>query len=275
MISCSIRSRGWRNPALLRFNGVNVGKVLAIALNRSDPSKVRVRIEVSSATPVRVGTQATLASQGVTGVAFVGLEGGAADAPRLTIAPGDEVAEIPSKPTVVQGLLEDAPDLLSKAISVLDDMGRFTTQDNADNISSIIANLDDATLRVNKVLDDLTRASASFVTASDQIAAFAGRLDTVAQSADDTLAAARKSLEGIDGFTAKLDEIAKGVDDTLGAARQTLAGIDAFANKGLPQFTTLAQQAQGLVADLSRLAVRIERDPARFFLGNQTPDYTR
>lgn len=242
---------GLGQSSAVTFNGVNVGKVLTIKLDRTDPSKVRVRIEVAASTPVRQGTEATLASQGVTGVAYVGLEGGAADAPRLKLDAGTGVAEIPSKTTVVQGLLEDAPDLLAKAISVLDDMGRFTTQENADHVATIITNLDEASGRLNTVMDDLTKASASFSAAADKISTFATKLDDVANNANATL------------------------DD----ARNALGNIDSFAANGLPQITTqittLGQQASRLVGDLSSLTARIERDPARFFLGNRTPEYSR
>ena len=228
----------------VRFNGVDVGKVLTITLDRADPSRVRVRIEVSATTPVRKGTQATLASQGVTGVAFVGLEGGDAGADRLPLDALTGLAVIPSKTTVVQGLLEDAPDLLKQAIKVLNDAGRFTTQENADHVARILANLDEVSGRMNKIVDDLTKASASLAKASDNISAFSTKLDGVATNAD----------------------------ATLNDARTTLADIDAFAAKGLPQITA---QVSKLVADLSSLAARIERDPARFFLGNRTPEYTR
>ncbi len=245
---------GLGQSSTVTFNGVNIGKVLTINLDSTDPSKVRVRIEVSASTPIRVGTEATLASQGVTGVAYVGLEGGAADAPRLKVDIGTGVAEIPSKTTVVQGLLADAPDLLAKAISVLDDMGSFTTPENADHVAKIIANLDEASGRLNTVMDDLAKASASFSAAADKIAGFADKLDTVAGNADATLTDARK---------------------TLADARTAIANINSFAAKGLPQITTLSQQTTKLVADLSALTARIERDPARFFLGNRTPEYTR
>lgn len=259
---------GLGQSSAVTFNGVNVGKVLTIDLNRADPSKVRVRIEVSAATPVRTGTEATLASQGVTGVSYIGLEGGAADAPRLPLDDITGVAEIPTKTTVVQGLLEDAPDLLAKAISVLDDMGSFTTQENADHLTNILANLDAATGRLDGVMDDLSTASASFSATADRISAFATKLDGVAETADATLSDARSTVADIK--TAVGD-----ARKTLADARTALGNIDAFATKGLPQITNLSQQAQRLVGDLSSLVTRIERDPARFFLGNRTPEYTR
>ena len=231
---------GLGQSSAVTFNGVNVGRVLTITLDRTDPSKVRVRIEVAASTPVRVGTEATLASQGVTGVAYVGLEGGAAAAERLPVDIGTGVAIIPTKTTVVQGLLADAPDLLAKAISVLDDMGSFSTPENADHVASIIANLDEASGRLNAVMDDLTKASASFSTAADKISAFATKLDDVAGNADATMSDARNALA-----------------DT----RTAIANINSFAAKGLPQITALSQQTTKLVADLSSLVARIERDP--------------
>lgn len=67
---------GLSQSSAVRYNGVDVGKVLAIALDRADPALVRVRVEIFASTPVRADTMATLAGQGVTGVSFVALEGG-------------------------------------------------------------------------------------------------------------------------------------------------------------------------------------------------------
>ena len=70
---------GLGQASTVRYNGVEVGKVLSIALDRDDPALVRVRIEIYASTPVREDTLATLSSQGVTGVSFVALAGGRAD----------------------------------------------------------------------------------------------------------------------------------------------------------------------------------------------------
>ena len=238
----------------VRFNGVDVGKVLTIALDRTDPSKVRVRIEVSATTPIRQGTEATLSSQGVTGVAFVGLEGGDPGAERLPRDAMTGVALIPSKPTVVQGLLADAPDLLARAIGVMDDISRFSTPENAERVSGILVNIDDVSARLGKVVDDLTKASGSLSIAADNIAGFSGKLDALATNADATTADARKALADV---------------------RKSLANIDDFTANGLPQYTALAGRAAKLLADLSSLTARIERDPARFLFGDRTPEYNR
>jgi len=51
--------------------------------------------------------------------------------------------------------------------------------------------------------------------------------------------------------------------------------IQAFMQSGLPQFVRFVQEASRLVDSLQRLTAKIERDPARFLLGTQAPEYRR
>lgn len=238
---------GLGKAAPVRFNGVDVGEVLDIQLDRSRPQLVRVSIEVTAGTPVRQGTQATLQSQGVTGVSFVGLEGGQPDAPRLEIDPEAGVAIIPSKPSVVQGLIDNAPDLLEEAISLLRDLSKFTSDENRESVASILKNVDSATGRLDTAIDDITRITQDVSVAVKQIADFSDRLDSVANNANAVLETAQGTLRGFEAFTAD----------------------------GLPRITATASEAERLIDSLRRLSAQIERDPARFFLGNRTPEYTR
>ncbi|MBC7740395.1 MAG: MCE family protein, partial [Candidatus Saccharibacteria bacterium] len=178
----------------VKFNGVDVGKVLNIALDRDEQSKVRVRIEVSANTPIRQGTEATLSSQGVTGVGFVGLEGGTTDDPRLPVDPLTGVAQIPSKNTAVQSLIEDAPDLLKQANAVLANIEKFTSDENAAHVAQILANLDTSSGQVSKLMDDLSTASNSLSGAAENFASFSDRLDSVATNADGAITDARTAL---------------------------------------------------------------------------------
>lgn len=260
--------QGLTESSPVRFNGVDVGKVLTISLDRTAASKVRVRIEVSANTPVRQGTEATLASQGVTGVAFVGLEGGTEENPRLPIDPLTGVAEIPSKNTAVQSLIADAPDLLKQATAALENVNTFTTRENAKHVSEILANLNASSGKLTTVMDDISKASVSLSSAAEDIATFSGKLDGVTTNADAAISDARKSLTdfqvAVADFRAVMDQ-----------AQTGLTHVNDFAEKGLPQFTTLSQKGARLLADMSQLVTNMQRDPARFFLGNRTPEYKK
>jgi phospholipid/cholesterol/gamma-HCH transport system substrate-binding protein len=48
-----------------------------------------------------------------------------------------------------------------------------------------------------------------------------------------------------------------------------------FTTRALPQFGQLARETQVLIGNLDRLTRQIERNPARFFLGSQTPEFRR
>jgi phospholipid/cholesterol/gamma-HCH transport system substrate-binding protein len=56
---------------------------------------------------------------------------------------------------------------------------------------------------------------------------------------------------------------------------QSSVPIGEFTQTGLPEFVRFTRAARNLTADLERLIARIERDPARFFLGGQAPEFRR
>lgn len=252
---------GLATSSPVRFNGVDVGQVTAIDLDREDPSRVRVRIEVSATTPVRQGTEAILESQGVTGVAFIALSGGEPDAVRLEVLPPSYIAVIPSNTSAVQDLLSDAPDLLTEAIALLQDLKEFTGDENRAAVASILDNVNNATERLDTAISDFSEVSANVGQAVDQISAFTGRLDELAESADTALSTATRTLEDYDALA--------------NAALPQITSVTDQVNAVAGQLTTVVSQANGLIASLTDLTRRIESDPARFFLGNQTPEYTR
>ncbi|MDO9525390.1 MAG: MlaD family protein [Gemmobacter sp.] len=246
----------------VRYNGIDVGHVLTIGLDEDDPSLVRVRIEVNANTPVRTGTVATLSSQGVTGVAFVALEGGKSGNEWLVAVPPATVPVIASKPSVVQGLITDAPDLLAEAISLMRDIRGFTTPENSAAITAILRNVETATARIDAMA---TRTETVMAAAEKTLA----RADAALIEAQTTFASANTVI--VAEMPALVARLKTAIDDVGRSA----AGLEAFTSNGLPQFGTLAQEARTLVAGIRALTDRISSDPSRFLLGNQAPAYRR
>lgn len=256
----SVAGLGLASP--VQYNGVDVGTVLSIALDAQDPSLVRVRIEVFASTPVRTDTTATLASQGVTGVSYVALDGGSATSPRLEVVPPNTVPIITSKPSLVQGLITDAPDLLAEAISLMRDIRAFTTQENGAAIASILQNVETATARIDSVA---TRIEDVMIATETTLA----RADEALIQAEEAFSTANQVI-GRD-LPPLVDKLKVAVDDVGRSA----AGLEEFTRNGLPQFGALAAEARSLVANISAIANKIGSDPGRFLLGTQTPAYRR
>lgn len=75
----------------------------------------------------------------------------------------------------------------------------------------------------------------------------------------------REAIAGVNAVVARVD----GVVATSGPQ------ITDFTSQGLPDYARFAAEARNLVGQLQRIAQRLERDPARFLLGGQPPDFRR
>ncbi|HBT01910.1 MAG TPA: MCE family protein [Citreicella sp.] len=250
---------GLSQTAAVRYNGVDVGSVVAIALDRDDPALVRVRIEIFASTPVRTDTIATLASQGVTGVAFIALEGGSAGADRLQAVPPAELPVIRSERSVVQDLMVTGPDLLAEATALIAEVRSFASSENRDAVAGILVNLQQATGRIDALA---TRAEASLT------------------KVDGVLDAVETGLGATDGLLAR--DIPALIADLRSAVASTTAAMTALrgvVQGEVPRLSTqagaLIQQTSGVIATFDALARQIASDPGRFLLGNETPEYRR
>jgi len=251
---------GLSEASVVRYNGVDVGNVLAIALDRENPALVRVRIEIFASTPVRVDTMATLASQGVTGVSFVALEGGSPSSNPLVPEAPTWVPVIASKPSVVQELATAAPDLLKEAIALLEDIRKFTTPENTEALTAILKNVE----RVTAQVDDIAGRAETLIAGAETALA---RADSALAEAEATFAGANTILrDDMPGLVADLKS-------TIADVGRTAAGLQEFANTGLPQYGSLAAEARDVINRFGALADRIGSDPGRFLLGTQTPTY--
>lgn len=137
-------------------------------------------------------------------------------------------------------------------------------------------------------------------------------LDTLMGGADQTLASARTTLDTLNGILVEearptaqeirisaervgvaVEQIAADLPAAVADLRRVLADaqgamaridgmvdasagpIEIFARSGLPEFTLFARELRGLISRLDQIAGRLERDPTRFILGGQAPDYRR
>jgi phospholipid/cholesterol/gamma-HCH transport system substrate-binding protein len=118
----------------VKFRGVDVGTVKAMAIDPTDLRLVRVDVRLRKETPVKTDTTASLRLKGITGVVFVELNGGSPNAKSLREAtPGADIPEIPSEKSSLTNIVEQLPKVLEKFSSiegqtkkVLTDVGEVT-----------------------------------------------------------------------------------------------------------------------------------------------------
>jgi phospholipid/cholesterol/gamma-HCH transport system substrate-binding protein len=77
--------------------------------------------------------------------------------------------------------------------------------------------------------------------------------------------AARGALESIDQASKKLNKLSTDLD---GLVQETRPPLRDFNQRGLVQLNQLLTDTRTLVGELTRLTEEIERDPTRFFFGD-------
>lgn len=247
----------------VRYNGLPVGQVVDLALDEQDSSRVRVRIEVDADTPVNDQTVATLQSQGVTGVSFVGLSGGSETSAALP-----DGSTIPSQRSALQSVFEGAPMVLDRAVVLLENVNDVFDVQNREAVSAMLENLASASARIDTVLSDFESLSGDLGSAAREIATFTDRLDLLADTAETTLTTATGTLETasgtittIDAFTtARLGPLA---DDLRTATQTANRVIDEVGG----QAADIADQIGGLTA---RGSVVLESAGRTLETANQT-----
>lgn len=231
---------GLANAGDVRYNGLPVGQVVGLELDSEDPSQVRVRVELAAETPVKTDTVATLQSFGVTGVSFVALSGGSPEAERL---PENEV--IRSEASVLQSVLEGAPVLMQRAVTLLENINSFVDEENRVAVRGILDNVASASGRLDRALENFETLSADLSVAAGEVAAFSGRLQAVADTAEVTFETATDTLvqaqAAIERGTATLDI----ANDTLTTAEQTLSTAD-------ETFASVTRYVEGDLAALTQ-----------------------
>ena len=290
---------GLKDGSAVRYNGVKVGEVVYIGLDRDNPSQVRALIEVEDITPVRVDTKASLAIEGLTGGRYILLSGGTLGSDPLEKEPGQKRAIIPSKPSPFDALLEGAPQVLSGANLLLAQANQLLGDENRESVANTLQNFEDLSgalssrsEQVGSIIDNAALTMENLRDASGALEAMAGSLQAdsqqLAKGADDALNSIERMAGSIEGTVTNANtKIIKLIDDLQKTAVafsgmanefQQLAAenrkpLREFTNQGLYELTTLLTEARGLLVGLNRVTTEVERDPARFLFGNQQQGY--
>lgn len=124
----------------VKYLGVDVGSVKAMAIDADDPHRVQVDVRLRKDAPIRTDTKATLKSRGLTGANFIELSGGSPGAGMLAAAtPNGQVPEIASEKSTVTTMLEQLPKVIAK-FSTIEDQTKKVVSDVGEATSKIKEN---------------------------------------------------------------------------------------------------------------------------------------
>lgn len=260
---------GLSNGSIVLYNGINVGSVRQLSLDKNDPNKVIVRIRVGDQTPVKVDTEAKLAIVGLTGVTQIQLSGGSVGSPRLQPKAGENIAVIIAKESALTKLLSSTEDIATTTADVLFRLNRMLNDDNLRHIAQTLDNLDAITSSVSGERQSIASLIGNLHDSSKQLQRTLHTTDRAMSGIDQELVSKLPGLvDKLDRTLAQLDSFSRNANGVLADNKDAL---DALGNQGLSQIGPTLSELRSLLRDLDRLSNRIGNNPAGFMLGRDQP----
>jgi phospholipid/cholesterol/gamma-HCH transport system substrate-binding protein len=248
---------GLNTNAPVKFNGVEVGKVRDIALDRSNPERVRLLLAIERGTPVKQDTLAVLKTQGLTGIAYVELGGSTAASPVLQVSEGNAYPVIRTKPSLSSRLENVLTTVLAKLDRTSSNIDAILSDANREALSRTLANLaavsQSIAARRDTIDAGIVSASRTFDHTARATAQLSPLIERVGRSAE--------SVEKLGNAAAQASMRAGETVDAVGA------DVQRFTAQTLPEMQRLLVELNVLSASLRRLSEQTERNPSGLLLG--------
>lgn len=192
----------------VEFNGVAVGAVKSIEIDENNPKLVELLLNVKSGTPVTEGTVATLASKGITGIAFIALKDKGENHTPLVAQKGQSYPYIKTAPSLFLRLDLALNQLSTNLRRVTDDISALLNKENLESIRATLSNL-------RQVTGTMASNSKQIDAILHNTAMLTSRLEPLIQSSTSTmrvlevqtLPATYRMLSNLDAATRSLAEM--------------------------------------------------------------------
>jgi len=257
--------RGLNQGGEVHFNGIKVGEVTKIALDRTNPARVIARARVTSDVPIRVDSYATLEPQGITGVNYVQITAGTPSKPLLkdverakcqSTGLNECIPILRSQRSALSDLLEGGGTVLTRTIEALDRVNRVLSDQNIKTFSATLSDTQAVTAELRERKEIIADAQKLIQD-----------LDTATQHADGILQSTHEILDG-DGKRS-----IKNIADAAAEAKATASDLRVmvaklqgptadFASNGLPQITAAIVELQRAAESVQRLVNEIQQSPS-------------
>lgn len=272
------------NPkAVVRYRGVDVGRVASVALEKNNPERVDIILEIEQGTPIRENTEAILTTQGLTGLTSIELTGGSRDAQPLQTRQGEQMPIIRSGPSLVARLdsaftnLALQFDNLAKKLDVLlsienqtlftqnlthlnsitEATARILNQDNQLALTEILSNL-------KTVTNVVAERSAMLSEGLDSAALTFTNSARISTELTPLIMRFSQSLVAIEKTAIDISKTSENLDKAVKESRRDLLHI---ANDTSSEIAALIMEFRQFTTSMQRLGRELERNPKALVFG--------
>jgi len=250
----------------VKYMGMNVGSVIHMGLEQNRGVRVRVDIEILAQTPVNRGTYASLALQGITGVAVVNLASETGVHEPLPPGPQGQYPEIPVRDVGFVAVLSSAPEIMAKLDNLLTQAGELLGEENRNHVTGSLRNFEQLTSSLagsSEALAELPQdLRATLADIQETVGELRATIGAVQPGVTETIANINRSSANLASLTERFEKM---LSENEGA-------MERFLQEGLGEAPALLRQSRLALRDLEKLVTELQTDPSQLI--HRPPDDT-
>jgi phospholipid/cholesterol/gamma-HCH transport system substrate-binding protein len=269
---------GLSRGSAVQYNGIPVGRVTDIRVDRDNLSQIEVTVEINNnLVEIKTDARAYLDTNILSGVSTVQIRGGTQQARTLEPEEGHRYAVIKAEQNELEALRASLPELMRdlrevshNMNSLLDERNRQAVADTLQNLRTLSGDLADHGKDVGVLLGN---ANSVLTNANSDVLALNSFIHNVDHSYTERGGLkdqASQTLKDYNRVATTLNETARQLQAILIENR---AGLRDFVQTTLPGVGDLVDSAQRLADNLNQFVVQIQRDPARLLFGDRREGY--
>jgi phospholipid/cholesterol/gamma-HCH transport system substrate-binding protein len=246
---------GVTEDSVVKYKGINVGRVRDMRFDPDNPERVRLVLAIAEGTPIKEDTVVSLATQGLTGLAFIELGGGTRDSPPLTPGPGQPYPVIKIKPSVP--LDQAAANLMSTLNEIALSLKELTDKESRASMKKTLVNLAELTTALKQREKELDKFFSSADRTLENTREATEKLPALFSRATETAAALEQMAQ-------QIARTGKTVDSLLVGSQ---SDVQRFTSQTFSEAGLLLAETRRLTERLQRLAQQVEQNPRSLLFG--------
>lgn len=246
---------GLYKDAQVKLNGIDVGNVTGIEIDSSNLNQVIVRFRVNKGTPIKIGTRAGM-THGIslTGEKQIVLSGGRFDEPDV-----QEGGFVPAEKTAFDAIANKATDIIGHVDSLMANLNRIFSEENASSISKSLKNFENATQNLNKLSLNLNAPINNISNAASSMKNVLAEIEDakIAVKAGESMDLLREKLDAID--TKSMNE---NLTQAMESIRQLSERLDHVVYKNQDQVGEAVTELNAVLENLEEFTQKIKNNPS-------------
>lgn len=240
--------------AIVKYHGVNIGKVEDIGYDREDLTKIRVDFRIDGGFPMKEDMYVQTGLLGITGLLYVEIMGGSNEAKELEAG-----SEITSKPSLMSAITGKAEVIISKVELLLNHLNVLTNPDSLASIKRILENVEGITATARGFMDEFRPDVKSIASSTKRTM---GKVDTITSNIQSITGKIDRDVD-LGQFGSILDRI----DSTAHAMKELSMNLDMTVKQSREDITVSMENLRETLENANELSKILMENPSLILRG--------